>query len=127
MDQHAADSPYPALKLFLHLDGQSMSFRQLLEGQEHVGLTDLGRVTAVQVQNLRRGYLSHDLLQAIQLALNARSRQSAGPPLLQDDQLVEAAIPVLDQLEPDPIETVKSGDVVRVDGKAGTLEIVKRK
>ena len=39
----------------------------------------------------------------------------------------QMTIPVLDQLEPDPIKTVKSGDIVRVDGKAGTLEIVKRK
>ena len=39
----------------------------------------------------------------------------------------QMTIPVLDQLDPDPIETVKSGDIVRVDGKAGTLEIVKRK
>ena len=39
----------------------------------------------------------------------------------------QTTIPVLDQLDPDPFATVKSGDIVRVDGKAGTLEIVKRK
>jgi predicted aconitase with swiveling domain len=39
----------------------------------------------------------------------------------------QMTIPVLDQLDPDPFDTVKSGDIVRVDGKAGTLEIVKSK
>jgi predicted aconitase with swiveling domain len=43
------------------------------------------------------------------------------------EECYKTIIPVLDQLDPDPIETVKSGDIVRVDGKAGTLEIVKRK
>jgi predicted aconitase with swiveling domain len=35
--------------------------------------------------------------------------------------------PVLDGLVPDPFQTVKNGDVVRVDGEKGTLEIVSRK
>jgi predicted aconitase with swiveling domain len=43
------------------------------------------------------------------------------------EECYQVKVPVLDQLDPDPIETVKSGDIVRVDGKAGTLEIVKQK
>jgi hypothetical protein len=43
------------------------------------------------------------------------------------DEFFGVKIPVLDRLEPDPIKTVRSGDLVRVDGEKGTLEIIRRK
>jgi len=40
--------------------------------------------------------------------------------------LYNAAIPVVDSLERDPLEVIATGDWVKVDGDAGTVEIVKR-
>jgi predicted aconitase with swiveling domain len=39
----------------------------------------------------------------------------------------EKSIPVVDGLERDPIETIKTGDRVRIDGRAGTVEIIRPK
>lgn len=39
----------------------------------------------------------------------------------------EKSIPVVDGLERDPIETIKTGDRVRIDGRAGTVEIISHK
>ncbi|MCB2190571.1 MAG: DUF126 domain-containing protein [Deltaproteobacteria bacterium] len=38
--------------------------------------------------------------------------------------LYEAAIPVVDQLDQDPLAVIKTGDLVRVDGAAGTVEVL---
>lgn len=35
-------------------------------------------------------------------------------------------IPMVDSLDKNPIETVKTGDIVRVNGDAGSLEIIER-
>jgi predicted aconitase with swiveling domain len=34
------------------------------------------------------------------------------------------SIPVVDGLEKNPIETIKTGDMVKIDGRAGTVEII---
>jgi predicted aconitase with swiveling domain len=36
------------------------------------------------------------------------------------------SIPVVDGLEKNPIETIKTGDRVKIDGRAGTVEIISR-
>jgi uncharacterized protein len=36
-------------------------------------------------------------------------------------------IPVVDRLDKNPTETIRNGDVVRVDGNKGTVEIISRK
>jgi predicted aconitase with swiveling domain len=35
------------------------------------------------------------------------------------------SIPVVDGLEKNPIETIKTGDMVKIDGRAGTVEIIR--
>jgi predicted aconitase with swiveling domain len=35
------------------------------------------------------------------------------------------SIPVVDGLEKNPIETIKTGDMVKIDGRAGTVEILR--
>jgi len=37
----------------------------------------------------------------------------------------EKPIPVVDGLERNPIETIRTGDRVRIDGRAGTVEIIR--
>lgn len=39
---------------------------------------------------------------------------------------IMSGIPMLDSLEQNPLETVKTGDLVRVNGDDGTLEIIER-
>ncbi|MFB0562891.1 MAG: aconitase X swivel domain-containing protein [Candidatus Lokiarchaeia archaeon] len=38
-----------------------------------------------------------------------------------------AEIPFIDKLDKDPIEVIESGDYVKVDGDAGTLEVIKKR
>jgi len=38
-----------------------------------------------------------------------------------------AEIPFIDRLERDPFEVIESGDLVKVDGNTGTVEVVKKK
>lgn len=38
--------------------------------------------------------------------------------------LYEASIPVVDQLDQNPLAVIKTGDMVRVDGAAGTVEVM---
>lgn len=35
------------------------------------------------------------------------------------------SIPVVDGLEKNPIETIKTGDMLKIDGRAGTVEIIR--
>lgn len=37
-----------------------------------------------------------------------------------------AEIPMMDRVDPDPIENIRDGDVVKVDADAGTIELVRR-
>jgi predicted aconitase with swiveling domain len=39
---------------------------------------------------------------------------------------IMAGIPMIDSLSENPLEIVKTGDLVRIDGAAGTLEILRR-
>lgn len=39
---------------------------------------------------------------------------------------IMAGIPMLDRLDGNPLEAVRTGDLVRIDAAAGTLEILKR-
>lgn len=39
---------------------------------------------------------------------------------------IMSGIPMLDSLEQNPLKTVKTGDIVRVNGDEGTLEIIER-
>jgi predicted aconitase with swiveling domain len=36
------------------------------------------------------------------------------------------SIPVVDGLEKNPIETIKTGDMLKIDGRAGTVEIIRQ-
>lgn len=42
------------------------------------------------------------------------------------EKLYGKAIPVVDRLDKDPTEVISTGDIVRVDGEKGTVEIIKR-
>jgi hypothetical protein len=43
------------------------------------------------------------------------------------EECYETKVPVIDQLDRDPTKAIRSGDFLRVDGAAGTVEILKRK
>ena len=42
------------------------------------------------------------------------------------EKLYGKAIPVVDRLDKDPTEAISTGDIVRVDGEKGTVEIIKK-
>ena len=41
------------------------------------------------------------------------------------EKLYGKAIPVVDRLDKDPTEVISTGDIVRVDGEKGPVEIIK--
>ena len=42
------------------------------------------------------------------------------------EKLYGKTIPVVDRLDKDPTEAISTGDIVRVDGEKGTVEIIKK-
>ncbi len=48
----------------------------------------------------------------------------ANPVMVQGAVL--AGIALMDQLSPDPMEAIRTGDWVRVDPKAGRVEVIRR-
>ena len=43
------------------------------------------------------------------------------------EKLYGKTIPVVDHTDQDPIETIHTGDWIRVNGEEGTIEIIRRK
>ncbi len=58
--------------------------------------------------------------------INIQTEPSTGAGFIMAEIFYKNAIPVIDNLDQNPIEVIKSGDWVKVDAERGTVEVTKR-
>ena len=58
--------------------------------------------------------------------VNVEAEPITGSGCILSRVMYDKPIPLVDRLDSDPCETIKTGDVVRVDGETGVVEILRR-
>ncbi len=90
-----------------------------------VGRSIAGKVLVIPTPKggVAAGWAFYDIAQRGIMPLALICRES-NPVMVQGAVL--AGIPIMHRLTPDPVSTIRSGDVVRVDPAAGTVTIMRR-
>ncbi len=58
--------------------------------------------------------------------INVETEPVIGAGFILADLIYKKRIPVIDRLEQDPTEAIRTGDYVKVDGDRGTVEVIKQ-